>query len=133
MAKNAIGKIISVRQMFLYRWRTHHCPHGNFFFMFYLFQSFITGFYSFYDSNLPPKDANFFMNLIRISNLSDRHGRQTDRQKDRQTDTDRQTDGNLLGCAILLDYCFIQIQKACKLSVYCYSLKTEKVVFLPKI
>ena len=48
--------------------------------------SFITGFYSFYDSNLPSKDANFFMNLIRISNLSDRHGRQTDKQKDGQTD-----------------------------------------------
>ena len=36
--------------------------------------------------------------VVQISNLSDRHGRQTDRQKDRQTDTDRQTDGNLLGC-----------------------------------
>ena len=92
----AIGKVISVRQIFLYRWRTHHCPHGDFFFLTFL--SFITGFYSFYNSNLPHKNANYFMNLMRICNLSDRHGRQTDRQKDRQTHTDRQTDGNLLGC-----------------------------------
>ena len=38
-----------------------------------------------YNSRLPRKNANFFMNLIRIRKLSDRHGREIDRQTDRQT------------------------------------------------
>ena len=66
-------------------------PPRGFLFHILSFSSFITGFHRFYNSNLPHKNANFFIHMIRVSNLSDRHGSQTDRQ------TDRKTDGNLLG------------------------------------